>query len=59
MLIGVGLQVPCGLLAAKYMRVSVRWLRQHLKQVPHSKVAGRLFVSRTELDAWLAEKRRS
>ena len=45
--------------AAKYMRVSVRWLRQHLKQVPHSKVAGRLFFSRTELDAWLAEKRRS
>jgi len=45
--------------AAEYMRVSVRWLRQHLYQVPHSKVEGRLFFSRTELDAWLAEKRRS
>jgi excisionase family DNA binding protein len=45
--------------AADYMRVSVRWLRQHLHQVPHSKVEGRLFFSRTELDAWLAEKRRS
>jgi hypothetical protein len=44
---------------AKYLRVSVRWLRQHLGQVPHSKVAGRLFFSRTELDAWLAEKRRT
>ena len=45
--------------AADYMRVSVRWLRQHLHQVPHSKVEGRLFFSRTELDAWLAERRRS
>jgi hypothetical protein len=45
--------------AADYMRVSVRWLRQHLHQVPHSKVEGRLFFSRTELDAWLSEKRRS
>jgi hypothetical protein len=44
---------------AEYLRVSVRWLRQHLHQVPHSKVEGRLFFSRTELDAWLAEKRRS
>ena len=24
--------------AADYMRVSVRWLRQHLRQMPHSKV---------------------
>lgn len=45
--------------AAKYLRVSVRWLRQHLHQVPHSKVEGRLFFSSRELDAWLAEKRRS
>jgi hypothetical protein len=45
--------------AAEYMRVSVRWLRQHLFQVPHSKVEGRLFFNRTELDVWLAEKRRS
>jgi excisionase family DNA binding protein len=45
--------------AAEYLRVSVRWLRQHLHQVPHSKVEGRVFFSRTELDAWLAEKRRS
>jgi excisionase family DNA binding protein len=45
--------------AAEYMRVSVRWLRQHLHQVPHSKVEGRLFFSRTELDAWLAKNRRS
>ena len=45
--------------AAEYMRVSVRWLRQHLHQVPHSKVEGRLFFSRNELDAWLAENRRS
>ncbi|HEX3687906.1 MAG TPA: helix-turn-helix domain-containing protein [Gaiellaceae bacterium] len=45
--------------AAEYLRVSVRWLRQHLHQVPHSKVDGRLFFSRIELDAWLAEKRRS
>ena len=45
--------------AAQYMRVSVRWLRQHLHQVPHSKVEGRLFFSRTELDAWLGERRRS
>jgi Helix-turn-helix domain len=45
--------------AADYMRVSVRWLRQHLHQVPHSKVEGRLFFSRTELDTWLTEKRRS
>jgi hypothetical protein len=44
--------------AAQYMRVSVRWLRQHLHQVPHSKVEGRLFFSRTELDAWLARNRR-
>jgi hypothetical protein len=44
---------------AEYLRVSVRWLRQHLQQVPHSKVEGRLFFSRTELDAWLAQKRRS
>ena len=45
--------------AAEYMRVSVRWLRQHLRQIPHSKVEGRLFFSRQELDAWLAEHRRS
>ena len=45
--------------AAAYMRVSVRWLRQHLRQMPHSKVEGRLFFSRSELDAWLAENRRS
>jgi excisionase family DNA binding protein len=45
--------------AAEYMRVSVRWLRQHLHQIPHSKVEGRLFFSRKELDAWLAKKRRS
>lgn len=45
--------------AAEYMRVSVRWLRQHLHQVPHSKVEGRLFFSRKELDAWLAGHRRS
>jgi hypothetical protein len=45
--------------AAEYMRVSVRWLRQQLHQVPHSKVEGRLFFSRKELDAWLAAHRRS
>jgi excisionase family DNA binding protein len=45
--------------AAEYMRVSVRWLRQHLHQVPHSKVEGRLFFSRTELDRWLARNRRT
>jgi hypothetical protein len=45
--------------AAKYMRVSVRWLRQHVRQVPHSKVEGRLFFSRHELDTWLARHRRS
>jgi hypothetical protein len=45
--------------AAQYMRVSVRWLRQHVRQVPHSKVEGRLFFSRHELDAWLAGHRRS
>jgi hypothetical protein len=45
--------------AAEYMRVSVRWLRQHLQQVPHSKVEGRLFFSRTELDRWLADNRRT
>jgi excisionase family DNA binding protein len=45
--------------AAEYMRVSVRWLRQHLRQMPHSKVEGRLFFSRTELDGWLARNRRS
>ena len=44
--------------AAEYLRVSVRWLRQHLHQVPHSKVEGRLFFSRNELDAWLARNRR-
>ena len=45
--------------AAAYMRVSIRWLRQHLHQVPHSKVEGRLFFSRNELDAWLAKNRRT
>jgi excisionase family DNA binding protein len=45
--------------AAQYLRVSVRWLRQHLHQMPHSKVEGRLFFSREELDAWLASNRRS
>jgi hypothetical protein len=45
--------------AAEYMRVSVRWLRQHLRQMPHSKVEGRLFFSRAELDLWLARNRRS
>jgi hypothetical protein len=45
--------------AAQYMRVSVRWLRQHLRQMPHSKVEGRLFFSRVELDGWLARNRRS
>jgi excisionase family DNA binding protein len=45
--------------AAEYMRVSIRWLRQHLHQIPHSKVEGRLFFSRKELDAWLANNRRS
>jgi excisionase family DNA binding protein len=45
--------------AAQYLRVSVRWLRQHLRQMPHSKVEGRLFFSREELDAWLARNRRS
>jgi hypothetical protein len=45
--------------AADYLRVSVRWLRQHLHETPHSKVKGRLFFSRRELDAWLAENRRT
>ena len=45
--------------AAEYMRVSIRWLRQHLHQIPHSKVEGRLFFSRHELDSWLDENRRS
>ncbi|HSB38923.1 MAG TPA: helix-turn-helix domain-containing protein [Gaiellaceae bacterium] len=45
--------------AAGYMRVSIRWLRQHLHQIPHSKVEGRLFFSRNELDAWLAKNRRT
>ena len=45
--------------AAEYMRVSIRWLRQHLHQIPHSKVEGRLFFSRNELDAWLDENRRT
>jgi excisionase family DNA binding protein len=45
--------------AAEYMRVSVRWLRQHLRQIPHSKVEGRLFFSRQELDAWLGRHRRT
>ena len=45
--------------AAEYMRVSVRWLRQHLRQIPHSKVEGRLFFSRQELDAWLGHHRRT
>ena len=45
--------------AADYLRVSVRWLRQQLHQVPHSKVEGRLFFSRKELDAWLAQNRRT
>jgi excisionase family DNA binding protein len=45
--------------AANYLRVSVRWLRQQLGQVPHSKVEGRLFFSRRDLDAWLEGKRRS
>ena len=44
---------------AEYLRVSVRWLRQHLRQMPHSKVEGRLFFSRAELDAWLARNRRA
>jgi excisionase family DNA binding protein len=45
--------------AAEYLRVSVRWLRRQLHQVPHSKVEGRLFFSRNELDAWLAQNRRT
>jgi excisionase family DNA binding protein len=45
--------------AAEYMRVSVRWLRQHLNLIPHSKVEGRLFFSSKELDAWLAKNRRT
>jgi excisionase family DNA binding protein len=45
--------------AAEYMRVSVRWLRQHIREMPHSKVDGRLFFSRKELDGWLARNRRS
>jgi hypothetical protein len=45
--------------AAEYMRVSIRWLRQPLQQIPHSKVEGRLFFSSKELDAWLAKNRRS
>ena len=44
--------------AADYMRVSERWVRQHLAQVPHSKVQGKLFFSRRELDAWLQRNRR-
>lgn len=44
--------------AADYLRVSVRWLRQNLHQMPHSKVEGRLFFSRRELDRWLRERRR-
>ena len=44
--------------AAEYMRVSERWVRQHLAQVPHSKVQGKLFFSRRELDAWLQRNRR-
>ena len=44
--------------AADYLRVSVRWLRQNLHQIPHSKVEGRLFFSRPDLDRWLRERRR-
>ena len=44
--------------AAEHMRVSERWVRQHLAQVPHRKVQGKLFFSRRELDAWLRRNRR-
>lgn len=44
--------------AADYLRVSERWLRQNLHQMPHSKVEGRLFFSRPDLDRWLRGRRR-
>jgi hypothetical protein len=48
--------------AGQYASVSPRWLRDRLTDpshpLPHYRVAGKLLVRRSELDAWLARYRR-
>lgn len=39
--------------AAEYIGASERWFRERLYSIPHSRVDGRIFVDRRELDAWL------
>jgi helix-turn-helix protein len=39
--------------AAEHIGASQRWLRGRLFDVPHSRVDGRIFLNRSELDKWL------
>jgi excisionase family DNA binding protein len=44
--------------AAEYMRVSERWLRARLHDIPHSRVDGKTLLHRGEVDLWLADRER-
>jgi hypothetical protein len=43
--------------AAEHIGASERWFRDRLYDIPHSRVEGRIFVDRRELDAWLTASR--
>lgn len=44
--------------AAEYLRVSRTWLWERREQIPCSKVDGKLFFNRNELDIWITNHRR-
>ena len=44
--------------AAGYIGASERWLRERLAEVPHSRVDGRIFLHKNELDSWLLSQSR-
>jgi hypothetical protein len=44
--------------AASHIGASERWLRDRLCELPHSRVEGRIFVNRNELDRWLLAQSR-
>jgi hypothetical protein len=37
---------------AEYLRVSPRWLRDRLHEIPHRRIDGKLIFHAQEIDAW-------
>jgi hypothetical protein len=43
--------------AAEYLRVSSRWLRDRLAEIPHRRIDGKLIFSSVEVDTWTERHR--